>query len=152
MVGVKGRYFYRDVPEGYNKYVYIEPCSKSKILYGLNITLPFIQEKGRVYVVESEKAVMQLYSYGYRNCVGTGGKTLSQHQIEMLVRLGVKICFCFDKDVEKEEMERLADKFPDGMSLYYIFDELDLLEGHESPSDDLHKWKTLVKECIYKLR
>ena len=152
LVGVKGRYFYRDVPDGYNKYVYIEPCSKSKILYGLHTTMQYIQEKGRVYVVESEKAVMQLYSYGYKNCVGTGGKTLSQHQIEMLVRLGVKICFCFDKDVTKEEMESLANKFPDGITLYYMFDEDGLLSGHESPSDNPNKWDTLVKNNIYKLR
>lgn len=152
LVGVKGRYFYRDVPDGYNKYVYIEPCSKSKILYGLHTTMQHIQERGKVYVVESEKAVMQLYSYGYKNCVGTGGKTLSQHQIEMLVRLGVKICFCFDKDVTKEEMESLANKFPDGITLYYMFDEDGLLSDHESPSDNPEKWVKLVKNNIYKLR
>ena len=35
LLGVKGRYFYRDVPENENKYIYLEPCSKSQVLYGL---------------------------------------------------------------------------------------------------------------------
>jgi len=35
LVGIKGRYFYREVPEGENKYIYLEPCARSKIIYGL---------------------------------------------------------------------------------------------------------------------
>lgn len=152
LVGVKGRYFNREVPEGYNKYVYIEPCSKSKILYGLNITIDYIKSVGKVYVVESEKAVQQGWAYGYKNCVATGGKEVSQHQIEMLIRLGAEIVFCFDKDVQKSEYEQLADKFPDNVPLYYMFDEDNLLTGHESPTDNPEKLVKLVKNNIYKLR
>ena len=39
LVGIKGRYFYREVPEGENKYIYLEPCARSKIIYGLNKTI-----------------------------------------------------------------------------------------------------------------
>lgn len=152
LVGVKGRYFYRDVPDGYNKYIYLEPCAKSKILYGLYKTLPYITRSGKCYVGESEKFTQQLWTYGSRSCTSCGGKNLSTHQIEMLVRLGVKICFCFDKDVTKEELEDLANKFPDGIPLYYMYDEDNILTGHESPSDDPNKWKQLVNNNIYKLR
>ena len=152
LVGVKGRYFYREVPDGYNKYVYLEPCAKSQILYGLYKTLPYIKQNGIVYVFEAEKGVLQVWSYGYRNAVASGGKTMSRHQIEMLIRLGVTICFCFDKDVTKEELENLANKFVDGIPLYYMYDEDNLLEGHESPSDNPKKWQHLVEKNIYKLR
>ena len=152
LVGVKGRYFYREVPENENKYIYLEPCSKSKILYGLHKTIEYIKNKGIVYVFESEKAVMQLWSYGYKNAVSTGGKTISRHQVELLVRLGVKIVFCFDKDVEKSEYENIALMFPDNIPLFYMFDEDDLLDGHESPSDDSNKWKKLKENNVYKLR
>lgn len=152
LVGVKGRYFYREAPENENKYVYLEPCSKSKILYGLHKTIGHIKTKGIVYVFESEKAVMQLWSYGYKNAVSTGGKTISRHQVELLVRLGVKIVFCFDKDVEKSEYENIAIMFPDNIPLFYMFDEDNLLNGHESPSDNPKKWKKLKEENIYKLR
>lgn len=152
LVGVKGRYFYREVPENENKYIYLEPCSKSKILYGLHKTIEHIKNKGIIYVFESEKAVMQLWSYGYKNAVSTGGKTISRHQVELLVRLGVKIVFCFDKDVEKSEYENIAVMFPDNVPLFYMFDEDNLLDGHESPSDNPKKWQKLKEENIYKLR
>ena len=152
LVGVKGRYFYREVPENENKYIYLEPCAKSKILYGLHKTLEYIKAKGVVYVFESEKAVMQLWSYGYKNAVSTGGKTISRHQVELLVRLGVKIVFCFDKDVEKSEYENIALMFPDNIPLFYMFDEDNLLDGHESPSDDSNKWQKLKENNVYKLR
>lgn len=152
LVGVKGRYFYREVPENENKYIYLEPCSKSKILYGLHKTIEYIKNKGVVYVFESEKAVMQLWSYGYKNAVSTGGKTISRHQVELLVRLGVKIIFCFDKDVEKSEYENIALMFPDNIPLFYMFDEDNLLDGHKSPSDDSNKWQKLKENNVYKLR
>ena len=152
LVGVKGRYFDRKVPEGENKYIYLEPCAKSKIIYGLYKTIECIKAKGRVYVGEAEKFPLQLWSYGYRNSGSTGGKELSQYQIDMLVRLGVDIVLCFDKDVTKEEYEEIAERFPDGVPLFYMFDEDNILDEHESPSDNPTKWQRLVDNNIYRLR
>lgn len=152
LVGVKGRYFYREVPEGENKYIYLERCAKSRILYGLYKTINAIKSIGRVYVGESEKFPLQLWGYGYRNSCSTGGKELSQFQIDMLVRLGVEIVLCFDKDVTKKEIEDIAERFPEGVPLLYMFDEDGILAAHESPSDDPIRWKRLVDNNIYKLR
>ena len=49
-------------------------------------------------------------------------------------------------------MEALADRFPDTIPLYYIFDEDNILNEKESPSDNYEKWEHLVKKNIYKLR
>ncbi len=152
LIGVKGRYFYRSVPEGENKYIYLEPCSKSKVLYGLYKTINYIQRTGRVYVCESEKAVLQLWSYGYKNCVATGGKKISQYQIDLLVRLGSEIVICYDKDVQKEEIEDISQMFPDGIPIYYMFDEDNVLNEKESPSDSPEKWNYMIKNNIYKIR
>ena len=70
----------------------------------------------------------------------------------MLVRLGIDIILCFDKDVTKEELEKLANRFPDGVPLFYIFDEDNILGDHESPSDNPTKWQYMVEHNIYKLR
>ena len=152
LVGVKGRYFDRKVPDNQNKYVYLEPCARSKILYGLYKTIKYIKQKNKVFVLESEKAVLQLWGYGYRNLVSTGGKKLSQNQIDMMVRLGVEIVLAMDKDVEKNEIEELADRFPEGVPLFYMFDEDNILEEHQSPSDSPTKWQHMVEHNIYKLR
>lgn len=152
LVGVKGRYFDRKVPSGENKYIYLEPCARSKIIYGLHKTIEYIKSSGRIYVGEAEKFTQQLWSYGYRNSGGTGGKELSQCQIDLLVRLGVDIVFCFDKGVSKQEIEELADRFPDGVPLFYMFDEDDILEDKDSPSDRPTNWQRMVEKNIYRLR
>ena len=152
LLGVKGRYYYRKVPENENKYIYLEPCSKSKILYGLYKTTPYIKRNNKVYVFESEKAVLQLWDYGYQNVVSTGGKEMSQYQIELLVRLGVDIVLAMDKDVTKEEIEMIAERFPEEIPIYYVYDEDNILDTKESPSDNPQKWEHLVKNNIYRLR
>ena len=133
LVGVKARYFDRKVPDGMSKYIYLEPCAKSKIIYGLYKTLPYIKRVGRIYVGEAEKFVEQAWSYGYRNT-------------------GVDIIFCFDKDVTKEELEELAERFPEGVPLYYMFDEDNVLNEKESPTDKPTNWEHMVKNNIYRLR
>lgn len=152
LVGVKGRLFKSDLDEDDVKYIYIEPCARAKVIYGLNKTIDYIKRNGRIYVGESEKFTQQLWSYGYRNGGSTGGKKLSQHQIEMLVRLGVDIVFCFDKDVKKEELEEVAGRFPEGVPLFYMFDENNMLKEKESPSDNPTNWKYMIENNIYKLR
>lgn len=70
----------------------------------------------------------------------------------MIVRLGVKIVLCFDKDVERKEIEDISERFPDGIPIYYIYDEDNILDKKESPSDNPDKWERLVQNNIYKIR
>ena len=152
LVGVKGRLFKENLDENDVKYLYIEPCNKSKVLYGLYKTLPYIKAQNCVYVFESEKAVLQAVSYGYENVVATGGKTISQSQIDMLTRLGVNIIICFDKDVDKKEIEDISCNFIDNIPIYYVYDEDNILSEKESPSDNKEKWELLIKNNIYKIK
>jgi len=66
--------------------------------------------------------------------------------------LGVPICFCFDKDIEKEKVEKIADRFTDGIDIYAIFDEDGLLRDKEAPSDRKQVWELLVKNNVYKIK
>lgn len=152
LVGVKGRLFKEHLDEGDMKYIYLEPTSRARVLYGLNKTLPYIKETGRVYVVEAEKGVLQCFSYGDKNIVATGGKKFSKTQIEMLIRLGVQIVLCLDKDVKKDEIEEIANRFADGVPIYYIYDEDNILSEKESPTDDPEKWNKLKTNNIYKIK
>ena len=152
LCGIKARLFKEKIEDDELKYIYLEPTPRYAILYGLNKTMNYIKESGFVYVVESEKAVMQLWAYGYRNSVATGGKRVSKHQITILSRLGVKVILCFDKDVSQEEIEELGNRFVDGVPIYYIKDNDNILEKKESPSDNPEKWEHLRKNNIYKLK
>lgn len=152
LVGVKGRLFKEQLDEDDVKYLYLEPTSRSRVLYGLNKTIEYIKESGRVYVVEAEKGVLQGYSYGTRNIVATGGKEFSKSQIEMLTRLGAQIVLCLDKDVTKVEIEELSNKFTDGVPIYYIYDEDNILNEKEAPTDNPDKWSYLTKNNIYRIK
>ena len=146
LVGVKGRYF-GSIPEGseIQKYIYLEPCNKGQILYGLDKSKDIIEETRFAFVGESEKFVMQLWAYGDCNAVATGGKTISRQQIELLSRLCDRVVLCLDKDVGEEELKNIADKFIGCVEVYAIFDGNGLLVEKESPSDNPKKWNVLKK-------
>lgn len=152
LVGIKGRLFAKELKENDIKYLYIEPCNKSKILYGLDKSYNHIKEKQCVYIGESEKFTMQLWTMGFQNVVSTGGKQISQYQIDMLSRLCVDIIICFDKDVTEQELQDIANRFIDGVKVYALIDKDNILNKKESPSDDPIKFKKLIDKNKYLMR
>ena len=149
LVGVKGRIFEHGDVE--NKYIALEKYAKSKVLYGLDKAVEYIKEKGYCYVVEAEKGVLQLFTMGYYNCVATGGKKISRIQKNKLMSLGVDLIFCFDKDVTKEEVEKISEGFY-GVNVYMMYDKDGILDEKESPSDNPQKWLHLVNNGIIKIK
>ena len=152
LVGVKARYFYRQVPEDEQKFMYIEKCARSQILYGLYKTINFIQRSQRVFVTEAEKGVQQLYDKGYFEAVATGGSKISKSQIDKLTRLCVPIIFVFDKDITKEELDDIASRFIDGTEVYALIDTINILNEKESPTDNISKFEQLLEKCMYRLK
>ena len=134
------------------KYLYLEPCARNRILYGLYKTEPYIKNKGLVYVGEAEKSVMQMWNMDVYNCVATGGKKVSQNQIEILTRLCVDICFVFDKDVQLSELMVLANRFVDGVSVYAVVDDKGILDEKEAPTDNPEKFKALIENCVRRIK
>jgi hypothetical protein len=60
-----------------------------------------------VLIFESEKSVMQCYSYGIRNCVALGSGSISQEQVQMLFELNPKkIIFMHDTGFKLESILR----------------------------------------------
>lgn len=151
LCGVKGRYF-GDPDERHTKYTYIEKCNKSKILYGYWQNREHIKNSKTIFILESEKAVQQLATMGYRNSVSTGGKTISRHQVELITRTGCIPVLALDKDVEEDELKSIAGMFMDGITVYAIIDKDNILDEKESPSDNPQKWQHLIKNNIYKIK
>lgn len=150
-VGIKGRYF--GIPDEYHsRFTYLEKCNKSKVLYGYWQNKEFIKNNKYIIVVESEKSVLKLAEYGYRNAVSTGGKTISKYQVELITRTGCVPIFAFDEDVKEDELEDIANLFIDGVSIYAVIDRDGLLEEKESPMDRQDVWRELYKNNIYKIK
>jgi DNA primase len=100
-------------------------------------------------VLESEKAVQQLATIGVRSCVSTGGKTISKYQVEEIIRTGCTPILALDKDVDEEELKKIASMFMDGIAVYAVIDKENILDEKESPSDCPEKWGKLVNNHIY---
>lgn len=151
LIAVKARRLEYNPELGESKFFFLEPGAKSQVLYGLYQNSKLIQTQGVVYVGESEKFVHQLYDIGYYG-VSTGGSKVSKRQVEMLTRLGVKICFCFDKDIDEETLKNIANMFIDGVSIFAVIDKDNILDDKQSPSDDVDKWMYMIKNNVYKIK
>lgn len=146
LVGVKGRRAWDVVDEWNPKYIYLHQCAKSRICYGLYKTLPYIREKNEIIVCESEKGVMQLWSYGYRNCVAVGGHSISQQQQDLIIQSGAAtIIIAFDKDVDEETVRKEVENLSLYRRVEYILDFNNILEEKESPMDNQNKWIDLYE-------
>ena len=146
LVGVKGRRVW-DVVDEYNpKYIYLYQCAKSKLLYGLYKTLPYIKETNEIIVCESEKGVMQLWDMGFKNAVGVGGHSLSDWQVTLIAQTGAnKIIIAYDKDILEDEVIKEGKKLSPFRQVEYILDTENILNEKESPMDNPDKWDKLYK-------
>lgn len=105
LMGVKVRCNY-DVEDGEMKYYYLIPCQMSQTLYGYSQNYNYLVNNV-IYIFESEKSIMQCYSYGIRNCVALGSGSISRKQVQMLLELNPKkIIFMHDTGYDLENILR----------------------------------------------
>lgn len=105
LIGAKVRCNY-DVKDGEMKYYYLIPCQMSQTLYGYSQNYNYLVNN-IIYIFESEKSVMQCYSYGIRNCVALGSGSISRKQVQMLLELNPqKIIFLHDVGFDLENILR----------------------------------------------
>lgn len=101
LIGIKVRCNYK-VQDGEVKYYYLIPCQMSQTLYGYSQNYNYLVNNV-IYIFESEKAVMQCFSYGIRNCVALGSGSISRKQVRMLFELKPKkIIFMHDVGYDLE--------------------------------------------------
>ena len=171
LIGIRGRtYDPFELEEG-KKYmpVFIQGDMYNhmlgKNLFGLYENKETIRRTKKVLIVESEKAVMQCASYygvGNCYCVATCGSSLSQDQINLIMKLGVtEVILGYDRefqggygDADTEEYEKKLLKTVKPLTLYfntYIIMDYDHLTGYKDSPTDCGKeiLEKLLKQKIY---
>lgn len=137
LVGVKGRYVgnNQDILEN-KKYMYLYKCNKSVMFFNMHRAIEFIKEKREVIVVESEKSVMLLHQFGFKNSVAIAGDSMSSQQIEILLSLGIetRLVFAWDKDKDGKFIQTQLAPLRNRMT-FYLFDDQNLFQGKDSPVD-----------------
>ena len=105
LMGAKERINREPEPDE-QKYWYLYPCQMSKTLYGFAKNYKYLAEN-TVLIFESEKSVMQCYSYGLRNAVALGSGSISRQQIRMLYEIQPKeVIFLHDVGFDFSSIER----------------------------------------------
>lgn len=166
LVGVRGRFLKESMLNDGKKYMplvingelYNYPTSLN--LFGLNINANNIFKYKKILIGESEKFVMQHYTY-YPNdsiAVGLNGSALSDEQINIIKSLGVEtVILALDKEYETIEQEQqyafkirksIINKLYPFFNIEIIWDRDGLIGFKDSPTD--HGKETFEK--LYKKR
>lgn len=110
LIGIVGRANY----ETDLRYFPIIAFQKKYHLYGLNINKKYISESKTCYIFESEKSVMQMYTYGENTAVAIGCSSLSKHQVELLIKSGCRnFVLCHDESSDKKVIKKNIETIKD---------------------------------------
>ena len=66
--------------------------------------------------------------------------------------MGADIVLCLDQDVPLDEIKRISENIQDGVGVYAMLDTDNVLDQHESPSDNPNKWELLKANSIIKVK
>ena len=156
LIGVKGRINEKTVEDWVPKYLYLKECSASKYLFGYYQNYGFLFG-GDVVVGESEKMVMQAYTFGVKNVVGLGSNSLSDKQARLILQLNPKrVIFALDEGLDFCQTERNVKLLKSCMSIYqpeiYYWDytkDPSLTGTKNSPTDmGYEKYNHIISEQL----
>lgn len=140
-MAIKGRL--NGTPEEFEpKYLYIENGPMSQTLFGYSENYSSLYEN-EILVVESEKSVLILDSWGYNNVVALGSNSLSTTQAKLLISLNPKrVTFLLDKSLPLDNTKRNADLLKTFCTMrqleirYWNWEDNIMLENKAAPCDD----------------
>jgi hypothetical protein len=164
LIGIRGRALNQDEIDEGKKYmpIYVEKSEYrhplGMNLFGLNNTKEAIKRIGKVAIFEAEKSVLQCETfYGEDNfTVAACGSNITNYQKNLILQLGVREVFiCYDRQFENKETEEaykyadklryLASKFSSYVTTYVLWDNDNLLNFKDSPSD---KGKEVLEQLM----
>lgn len=151
LIGVKGRTMF----ENYKMLKIMKYMNYFKIgildyFTGMKQAVDYIKEKNEIIIVEGLKSVMKLDGWGYHNVVSAETSTLSEYQIELLIKLNVKnVVIAFDKDVGFKKIRECTGLLKKFTNVWVIYDKWKLLNEKDSPCDQgKDVWDTLYERMM----
>ena len=141
IIAIKGRANF-ELDEFTPKYLYIVNGPMSQTLFGYSENYSSLYEN-EIFVVESEKSVLKLDSWGYNNVVALGSNSLSTTQCKLLMSLNPKcVTFLLDKSLPLENTKRNADLLKTFCTMrqleikYWNWEDNLTLDDKAAPCDD----------------
>lgn len=116
------------------KYCYFFPWGTLDTLYGLSENMDSVLQKREVIIFEGCKSVLLACTWGIRNCCALLTSHLNPHQMKILARLGVRVVFALDKDVDVRKDHNI-NRLKQYVNVEYLRDTGDLLREKDAPVD-----------------
>lgn len=141
IMAIKGRL--NGEPEEFEpKYLYLVQGPMSQTLFGYSENYSSLYEN-EILIVESEKSVLKLDSWGYNNVVALGSNSLSTAQAKLLMSLNPKcVTFMLDKSLPLENTRRNAELLKSFCTMrqlnikYWNWEDNLTLNDKSAPCDD----------------
>lgn len=130
------------------KYINYFQIGTMDYFQGLNVTLPYIQEKNEIIIFESVKSVMKAFGWDYKNCVSAEKHTLTDEQIKLLVKMHVNVVFAYDADISywQQDVKKDIDRLKRVTNVYVVEDSNLLLGGSDTKNAPVDKGKEIWDE------
>lgn len=153
IVNVGGRTLEPNFKErGIRKYTYFKPWGgQMSVIYGLSENFSEIKAKNEIILFEGMKSVLLARGYGFKNCGAILTSHLNPGQMKILARLGVRVTFALDKDVDvtKDHNAQILKQYN---NIYYLYDFKNLTGAKDAPVDKGEAvFRQLYTECRRKL-
>lgn len=147
IINVCGRTLYEDYKEKkLRKYTYFKPLGILDVIYGFSENINSVLDKNEYILFEGSKSVMLADSWGIYNTGALLTSHLNYYQMEILMKLGIRIVFALDEEVDISKDEYI------GKLKYYcpiekVSNKNGLLLPKMAPVDaGEDTWKTLYNE------
>lgn len=120
--------------KGLRKYCYFYPWGKLDLIYGLYENYESIINAGEIILFEGCKSVLLADTYGIHNAGALLTSHLNPRQMKVLAKLGVRVVFALDKDVDISKDHNI-EKLKRYVYVEYVWDKNGILEAKDSPID-----------------
>lgn len=133
------------VPNYIPKYKYTHKIGGNNFLWGLYHTKKYCAEANEIIILEGEKSVMKLLTWGVNNCAAICTSHIDEEQLKTLVQMKFNVVIALDKDKhDKIKDDPMIKKLSRFCKTYVIYDKDNLLGEKDAPVDKgLDVWKKL---------
>lgn len=128
------------------KYMYYYSWGTIDTIYGVAENLEYIKQKNEIILFEGCKSVLLADTWGIKNTGAILTSHLSTNQMKILAKLGCKVVFALDKEVDVR-LDQNIEKLKRYVRVEMITDRHELLDAKDSPVDKgVEVFKQLYKE------
>lgn len=147
IINVSGRTLDPDYKaKGLRKYTYFRSIGQMPAVVGLYENMQEIRAKNEIILFEGIKSVLQADTWGIRNTGAILTSHLNPQQFKILIRLGVRIVFALDAEVDIRKDANIM-KLRPYANVEWVINRRGLLDDKDAPVDKgLEVFQTLYDE------